>query len=73
MGGGPGGDMLPPDGGMMMNSSGSDLGMTPGQNTTGETQQSLIQELSSKSSANVDLNVFFANAVINLLEQQVNA
>jgi hypothetical protein len=71
MGGGPGGDMLPPDGGIMMG-GGASLGMTPGQSTTGETQQSLIQnQLSSQSS--VDLNVLLANAVINLLQQQVDA
>ena len=75
--GGPGGDMQPPDGGIMMGGGadmggGAGLGMTPGQSTTGETQQSLIQsQISSKSSA--DLNMLLANAVINLLEQQANA
>jgi hypothetical protein len=71
MGGGPGGDMMPPDAALMLG-GGADLGMTTGQSTTTTTQQSLI---ASQASANnkVDLNVLFANAVINLLQQQVNA
>ena len=69
MGGGPGGDMLPPDGGIMMNGGGAGMGV--GQNTTGETQQSLIaSQISSKST--VELNVLVAPAVIDLLQRQVN-
>ena len=68
MGGGPGGDMIPPDGGLMMGGGGT--GMAVGQNTTGETQQSLIaSQISSKTT--VEFNVLFAPAVINLLQRQV--
>jgi hypothetical protein len=68
MGGGPGGDMLPPDGGIMM---GAGSGLTAGQNTTTTTQQSLILSQTSSQSS-VELNVLFANAVINLLQQQAD-
>ncbi len=70
MGGGPGGAMLPPDGGIMM--GGGSTGMTAGQNTTGETQQSLIDHQTSAKNAQ-DLNVLLAPAVINLLQQQTNS
>ncbi len=71
MGGGPGGDMISPEAGIIMG-GGSSMGLAAGQSTTGTTQQSLI---ASQASANntTDLNVLVANAVINLLQQRVDA
>ena len=51
---------------------GGSTGMTAGQNTTGETQQSLIDHQTSAKNAQ-DLNVLLAPAVINLLQQQTNS
>lgn len=68
MGFGPGGDM-PPDGGILMG-GGTGMEMAAVQNTTGETQQSLIASQTSAKTT-VEINVLFASAVINLLQQQL--
>ncbi len=71
MGGGPGGDMMPAEAGIIMG-GGSSMGLAAGGSTTSTTQQSLIASQSSANST-PDLNVLVANAVINLLQQRVDA
>ena len=63
--------MMPAEAGIIMG-GGSSMGLAAGGSTTSTTQQSVIASQSSANST-PDLNVLVANAVINLLQQRVDA